>query len=237
MVKVAHAARRHRLVVAALVTALLAAALVAAFGSSARAAVGCSITFTDGHLNHGYGDKDNWDAGRVPTSSDNVCFFAGSEVAGSGRAGTLQIRGDTLLSASATVSSIATDSEVAPGATLELGGGSISGPNSLVVPSGATLLWAGDSSMSGLGTTTIQSGGALAITSGVSQGNRALDAGRTLTIDSGATAAWSGTDNLYLGCADGTHPEALNVAGTLTIANDHAVSNCGPNLLKVQPGG
>ena len=139
-------------------------------------------------------------------------------------AGKLRVNGATLnLTGAGTVDAAS---------TFQLSSGTVQGAGGLTV--GGTLLWDGDSTMTGVGDTTIAPAGTLTINTASNTGDRRLTSDRTLALNGSGT--WSGTSNMCL--AGGA---SLDVAGSLTTNNAQFAYNCtglgAPPKINVLAGG
>ncbi len=163
----------------------------------------CTDTWTGGAGDGLWQSAGNWSTASVPSSSDVACIGSGTTVqvtTGSARAGVLEAGGSlTISGGSLELASSSTPSSVA---SLSLQGGALMGTGSLHVS--GSLSWTKAATMSGTGSTVLQSGAAGTIE--LAAGERATLEGRalvnegtltfatgTIAMSAGARIASSGT--------------------------------------------
>jgi hypothetical protein len=192
--------RRHR---GAGVVAVIAVAALGCLPSAAGAEPTCTDTWTGGAGNGLWQSAGNWSTASVPSSSDVACIGSGTTVqvtTGSDHAGVLEDSGSlTISGGSLELTSSSTPSSVA---SLSLQGGALTGAGSLHVSS--SLSWTKEATMSGTGSTVLQSGasGTIELTAGekatlegralVNEGTLTFATG-TIAMSTGARIASSGT--------------------------------------------
>jgi alpha-tubulin suppressor-like RCC1 family protein len=183
--------------------AVITVAALGCLPSVAGAEPTCTDTWTGGAGNGLWQSAGNWSTASVPGSSDVACIGSGTSVqvtTGSDHAGVLEDSGSlTISGGSLELTSSATASSVA---SLSMQGGALTGAGSLHVS--GSLSWTKAATMSGTGSTVLQSGasGTIELATGekatlegrafVNEGTLTFATG-TIAMSAGARIASSGT--------------------------------------------
>jgi hypothetical protein len=183
--------------------AVITIAALGCLPSVAGAEPTCTDTWTGGAGNGLWQSAGNWSTASVPGSSDVACIGSGTSVqvtTGSDHAGVLEDGGSlTISGGSLELTSSATASSVA---SLSMQGGALTGAGSLHVS--GSLSWTKAATMSGTGSTVLQSGasGTIELATGekatlegralVNEGTLTFATG-TIAMSTGARIASSGT--------------------------------------------